>query len=879
MLKPTERKDALAVLAVAAVALILLVATHIGRWLTSLGHHISTPAVLLIAAAVVILGLLLMLVRVIVVRRALSRRVRVQLVPADSFDPADEAVIRFAAGLGRARRAIHGLLDSPASAVRVQLDTDSANRLRYTVELPEHARSALRTSIGSYPSVELHDLDPDPPTARSRRVKVARAELVLARPSTEPLRQTGLDPDPLAGFARALGDVRGEQGDSATVCVDLLPITPAARRRMRGRLLRQARRDHDRHTAVGPSFGELLAGPSRAGRGGAPPAELVERRVGQRSLQTKLGTAEPLFRIQVLIRADSPAPGKARAQVVALLSAFDAWAGDNHFRAAGLRIAGLAFAGADAPWRRHGFDRRLTTGLFRPARRRVVTASEIAGLLKPPTVKCQAANVVRSGGVIPPPPPGLPTFHGQRDMLPLGRISGESGERPVGVPLSDTFFAYTAGRSRYGKTESAIGQFLHLARSGHGCFFLDPHEDAIEKIKTYLTDDGLRDRVVEINLADTRRQPGWNLFAARGPVDQTVEQVDAVVDAFASALRWDETNTRALNLITQAAQALTDLARRLPPELAPTLFQVPSLLGNEDWRGAVLPFVAPSTRQFFTDRFPRLPSEAITPVTNLIDRLRVSPSVAALLGSPTSSYDIRAAMDHGMIVLACPGSGSVRDRLVANFLVYDLLHAAKTRAALPPDQRQPFHVFLDEVQTYDGASSGNLAALLEQTGKYGIRAYLFNQNPERLTPATLNAVTTNRSHLLTTALNAKAAALLTREWGGTVEPEVVTHLRRYTFLASITLAGETSPPFLLHGVPVDELFPDNHHPDQLPDLDAAVDTTTGRRPVADALARLDSHDWAILDHLRRGHAEDRDRPQGQGRGTERALDPDSGGVA
>lgn len=849
-MKPTERKDALSVLAVAAGALILLVATHLSRWLALVGPHVSTPVVLLVASAVGILGLLPVVVRVIVVRRALGRRVRVQLIPADSFDPADEAVIRFAAGLGRARRAVRGLLDAPGSAVRIRLDTDSANRLRYTVELPEHARSALRTSIGSYPSVELHDLDPDPPTAPSRRVKVARAELVLARPSTEPLRQTGLDPDPLVGFARALSDVRGEQGDAATVCVDLLPITPGARRRMRARLLRQARREHDRHASAGPSFGELLAAPSRGGRGGAPPAELVERRVGQRSLQTKLGTAEPLFRIQVLIRADSPTPGKARAQVFALLSAFDAWAGDNHFRAAGVRVAGLAFAGADAPWRRHGFDRRLTTGLFRPTRRRVVTASEIAGLLKPPTVKCQAANVARSGGVIPPPPPGLPTFHGQRDLLPLGRISGETGERSVGVPLVDTFFAYTAGRSRYGKTESAIGQFLHLARSGHGCFFLDPHEDAIEKIKTYLTDDGLGDRVVEINLADTRRQPGWNLFAARSAADQTVEQVDAVVDAFASALKWDETNTRALNLITQAAQALTDLARRLPAELAPTLFQVPSLLGNEDWRGAVLPFLAPSTRQFFTDRFPRLPSEAITPVTNLIDRLRVSPAVAALLGSPTSSYDIRAAMDRGMIVLACPGSGSVRDRLVANFLVYDLLHAAKTRAALPPERRRPFHVFLDEVQTYDGAASGSLAALLEQTGKYGIRAYLFNQNPGRLTPATLNAVTTNRSHLLTTALNAKAAALLTREWGGTVEPEVVTHLRRYTFLASITLKGETSPPFLLHGVPVDELFPDDRHPERIPDLDATVDQTTGRHPVADTLAGLDGHDRAILAHLR-----------------------------
>ena len=64
---------------------------------------------------------------------------------------------------------------------------------------------------------------------------------------------------------------------------------------------------------------------------------------------------------------------------------------------------------------------------------------------------------------------------------------------------------------------------------------------------------------------------------------------------------------------------------------------------------------------------------------------------------------------------------------------------------MPPEKRLPFYVFLDEVQTYDGASGGNLArSMLEQTAKYGIRGFLLNQNPERLTSDTLNALTTNR---------------------------------------------------------------------------------------------------------------------------------------
>ena len=104
-------------------------------------------------------------------------------------------------------------------------------------------------------------------------------------------------------------------------------------------------------------------------------------------------------------------------------------------------------------------------------------------------------------------------------------------------------------------------------------------------------------------------------------------------------------------------------------------------------------------------------------------------------------------MDRGQVVLICPGFGSTRDRLVANFALFDTLHAARSRAELAAGGRRPFHVFLDEAQIYDGASSGTLAALLEQAAKFGVRAMILNQNPERLSAATRDAVLTNRSHL------------------------------------------------------------------------------------------------------------------------------------
>lgn len=766
------------------------------------------------------------------------------VVPADEFDPSPEAVLRFAAQLSRTRRRVRGWLDKPAGAIRVTLTNDREGRLAYLIETPAHAEATLRAALRTFDGVELRDPAEVIQEPGVSRAAVARAELVLARRSAEPLRLLDLDPDPLQAFANALS---GEGDGVAFVCVDLLPITAGEGRRLRRRLLRSARRGDTRELI------DRLGGPPSYRR--TPPAELAARRAEGRALDAKLTEPGPLFRLQLLVRCESGEPGRAKAGLRSLLGCFDQLAGHNWLRVSGIPVAGLAFLGSDLPGRRRPFDRRLRTGLFRPAGRGVVSAREVAGFLKPPTLRCSAANVLRAGALVPAPPT-LPEFHGQADLIPLGRVASDEGERLVGVRQADTFFAYVAGRSRYGKTELALCQFLHLVRAGHGGMFIDPHQDAIARLKPYLTDDGVRERVVEIDLAGPsahHRQPAWNLFELTGPTATGEVRVEALVDAVASALRWDERNNRALTVTTQAAQALAAIARTVPAELAPTIFQLPTLLSDDDWREAVLPLLPATSRRFWLDRFPRLSEEAITPVTNLIDRLRASTPITALLGQSQSSYRVAEAMDRGLIVLACPGSGGARDRLVANLLLFDLLHSARARAQLAPERRRPFFLVLDEVQTYDGAAGGTLAALLEQSAKFGLRALLLNQNPERLTAQTLNAITTNRSHLLTTALNAKAAALVAKEWGGQPAPAAITRLQRYQFLGQVTHRGEASPPFRIRGVALEQLYGDGQ-PDGLDALEQTIDQTARRHPTAEALAQLDDLDERIHRHLTRARA-------------------------
>src|SRR5215203_3400952 len=214
----------------------------------------------------------------------------------------------------------------------------------------------------------------------------------------------------------------------------------------------------------------------------------------------------------------------------------------------------------------------------------------------------------------------------------------------------------------------------------------------------------------------------------------------------------------------------------------------------------------------------------------MIDRLRASSAITALLGQSRSTYRVREAMDQ---------------RLLANLLVFDLFHAARSRAVLAPGDRKLFWPFFDEVQSYDGAASGNLAALLEQSAKFGLRASFLNQNPERLSPATLNALLTNRSHLLASALNSHAAGLLTKEWAGQPSPAALTKLDRFRFVAQVTNQGRASRPFALRGIRLEDVF------------EPAADRRRQRadqRPsgcsAAETFDRLECHDERIRAKLR-----------------------------
>ncbi|MFF9594077.1 ATP/GTP-binding protein [Streptomyces sp. NPDC014646] len=566
-------------------------------------------------------------------------------------------------------------------------------------------------------------------------------------------------------------------------------------------------------------------------------------------LREGIGKLEPsagaVFAAQILLRTEAAHPQAARASMNKLLAAFAATTGENYLRPRRPR-----------GWRIAHFDRRFASGEFAPHKRQWLTVPELAGFLKPPTVKCHASSVVRSGGLVPPAPSDLPVYTGQRDLVPLGAVVYPDGRERIGAArVKDLLFGLQLGKSGHGKTEAALVQCIAMAHSGYGTWFLDPHGEGWVRAKPYLAHPHIGSRVWEINLAHSEPDQmvaSWNPLSMEGRTLSAVKDVvRSVTEGIASAQDWGDNAPRARTILARGTQALALLNYQAVQagkrDAQCTLFQLRTWLTDEEWREQLLPKLPQRVRGYWEKTFPNLAKDAVPTVTYAIDRLDTSQALQAFFGSPRSAYDVRAAMDTNRIVFVCP-SGSESDALVSCLLIHDVHRAGLSRQDTPRGERRTFWAWGDELTALDSSSKGFLAAIAEQLRKYEVRFIGMTQMALRLSAMTRQALLQNQSLLSTCAADFDEAAFVARRWNGLVTPETITELPKYHYITSINLNGRPTKPFRVRGLPVEELFAHYDNADGLPDLDKAIDTNLQRRPVGEILTALETLDEDVLAH-------------------------------
>jgi hypothetical protein len=176
-------------------------------------------------------------------------------------------------------------------------------------------------------------------------------------------------------------------------------------------------------------------------------------------------------------------------------------------------------------------------------------------------------------------------------------------------------------------------------------------------------------------------------------------------------------------------QNLRAVTRTLFANPGSTFAEIPLLYSNAPVRARMLAKLPnPPIRAFWeeyeamTPRDRRLFTEStLNRVTAFLDE----PMILHILAQAKTTIDFRHIMDHSKILLIkLSPQFEEASRLIGTVLIGKLLMTAFSRADTPEDRRQPFNLYVDEVQRFQ---SSDLATFISEARKFRISTVSSNQ--------------------------------------------------------------------------------------------------------------------------------------------------------
>jgi len=295
---------------------------------------------------------------------------------------------------------------------------------------------------------------------------------------------------------------------------------------------------------------------------------------------------------------------------------------------------------------------------------------------------------------------------------------------------------------------------------------------------------------VGINLLDS------DLFPGR---DRTAENVITVLHQL-----WpDNWGPRMEGALRAAALSLHEANGRRAPEARYTLLDVLPLLANPMFRAEVRAQVRdPALHAWWEETYERLPrllqQQTANPVTTKIGRFVVDEASRFALGQACSTFDPRALLRDGGVLVVNSAVGSLGEGGAAllGATVLNLLGlVVEEQVAVPPNRRARLVVLVDESSTLGAA---DYPRMLSELGKYGASFVLVTQSLAKLDAIDRQlrpTILANIDALTVFQVSADDARVLTPELGPELAPEDLTDLDDYQCYARWWEGGQRLPVF------------------------------------------------------------------------------------
>lgn len=381
-------------------------------------------------------------------------------------------------------------------------------------------------------------------------------------------------------------------------------------------------------------------------------------------------------------------------------------------------------------------------------------------------------------------------------IVPLGTVDHRARQgRVFGVREEDLLrHAHVVGRSGMGKSTLLENVAREAMERGMGLAVVDPHGDLVDRLLGMVPRRRANDLVL-LDGADAERPAGWNPLAARAPAHLVA---GSVLASFRKVF-GDSWGPRLEHVYRNALLAL--LATR-----APTLLGVARLLSDARYRESVVrqvrdPMVASFWAREFAAWPPHFVAEAVAPVQNKVAAALTSEPLRLVLGQRAGAVRVEEALATGRVLLARLAKGAMGEdaaALLGSLLVGAFQTAAYARAALPPGERRPFLLVIDEFASF---ATGSFAELLAEARKYGLGLVLAHQHLGQLDPALRAALFGNVGTRLAFSVGAEDSGILARELGPEFDAYDLQALEARQMVVRLAVGAETTRPFTARSLP------------------------------------------------------------------------------
>lgn len=412
---------------------------------------------------------------------------------------------------------------------------------------------------------------------------------------------------------------------------------------------------------------------------------------------------------------------------------------------------------------------------------------------------------------------------------------------------------YAIGSTGTGKSELLCNLAVQDITEGRGVAVLDPHGDLYWEVLKRVPSERAGD-VVLIDFTDFDHVPGLNLLEVK--TDRQEMGRNFIIQDLTAIFRRLYGNVpesmgpmfflymrNAVSLVMEDPSGQSTLLD-VPRVFADPTFRNYLLQNCKDaavsdfWRGIAGPATGDSSLK-----------EIAPYITNKFTEFTQNELVRNVVGQPKSTIDFRSVMDSRSIVLVNLSKGLLSEldtRFLGMLLTSRLFAAAASRASLPPSQRVPFHVYIDEFQNF---TSDSLSSILAESRKYGLAMTLAHQDLGQVPSELRASLMANTGSKIIFRVGAADAEALAQYAAPQHSVQDLMTLPDYHAVARIKVSSVPSPPFVLRTRAAANVV---RSAADTVRLQGIIDRSRQRYcvPVASVKARLEAHRYAHLLRLR-----------------------------